>query len=98
MTGTFLGLVDRALNLFLFLGVLMYLVGSEDDMVDCAFKLIPVLPEKQDEISERIKCNISQIFIVSLLLCCLRGTITWFYFTAMNLVCKLSSTFLYIDF
>lgn len=64
----------------------MYLVGSEDDMVDSVFKLIPVVPEKQNEISERIKRNISQIFIVSLLLCCLRGIITWFYFSLMDLV------------
>ena len=86
VTYTFMGIVNRILHVLVFLGVLMYLVSCEDDAIDTVFTMIPVLPEKQNEIAERVKRNISQVFIVSLLLSLFRGIITWFYFSVMNLV------------
>ena len=79
-------LVRHALRTVVFFGALMFLVSCESDPIDTIFRVIPVVSRKQTELSDRIKHNISQILIVSILLCAWRGFVTWVYFVVLDLV------------
>lgn len=81
-----LGFVDNALTIFIFLGALMYLVDTDHDVVDVLFKLVPVTNQVQQELANGIKNNITQLFCISLLLCIIRGFVTWLYFSIMGIV------------
>ena len=81
-----LELIDQSLNSFIFVGALMFLVSWDTDVFDTLFKLVPASASKQIEISATVQRNISQLFLVSLLLCIYRGAVTWIYFSIMDIV------------
>lgn len=85
--------LSSALDIFVFVGALLFFV-QEDEMVDTVFDLIPVSRSHQKEVAVNLQKALSEVFMVSILICVAHGAATWLFFTFAGMPFPYSAAFL----